>query len=267
MLLSQCYQRCEAALLIAGDARARHPLQRAHVQRTDECGHQVRAVPPGAGRVPRHARCGQFLWHSVACVAREERFVGVGGCAGLEAWGAGPLLVAALRTRRVAARLALMIRVCASLQGCPANVVTFNTLCDVYGKSGQWEEALAGQSPCSDSLQLYAALRKLRLSPPCHCSRLLPDGWSSVWCWCPASLLLSAAACRSSVPTAPCCLICALFAVCPCCSVGGDAAGAGAASHPHLQHNHDRVQHLGAVAGGRGGCVVPCCKAAATSRH
>lgn len=31
------------------------------------------------------------------------------------------------------------------LQGCHANVVTFNTLCDVYGKSGQWEEALAGE--------------------------------------------------------------------------------------------------------------------------
>jgi pentatricopeptide repeat domain-containing protein 1 len=27
-------------------------------------------------------------------------------------------------------------------QGCPANVVTFNTLIDVYGKSGQWEQAL-----------------------------------------------------------------------------------------------------------------------------
>lgn len=28
------------------------------------------------------------------------------------------------------------------LQGCPANVVTYNTLIDVYGKSGQWEQAL-----------------------------------------------------------------------------------------------------------------------------
>ena len=30
-------------------------------------------------------------------------------------------------------------------QGCPANVVTWNTLIDVYGKSGQWEEALGGE--------------------------------------------------------------------------------------------------------------------------
>lgn len=31
------------------------------------------------------------------------------------------------------------------LQGCPPNVVTCNTLIDVYGKSGQWEEALGGE--------------------------------------------------------------------------------------------------------------------------
>ena len=28
------------------------------------------------------------------------------------------------------------------LQGCQANVVTMNTLIDVYGKMGQWEQAL-----------------------------------------------------------------------------------------------------------------------------
>ena len=35
--------------------------------------------------------------------------------------------------------------IAAVLQGCPANIVTFNTLIDVYGKSGQWEEALGGE--------------------------------------------------------------------------------------------------------------------------
>ena len=32
-----------------------------------------------------------------------------------------------------------------SSQGCPPNVVTYNTLIDVYGKSGQWEEAMRGE--------------------------------------------------------------------------------------------------------------------------
>lgn len=28
-------------------------------------------------------------------------------------------------------------------EGCTPNVVTYNTLIDVYGKTGQWEEAVA----------------------------------------------------------------------------------------------------------------------------
>lgn len=62
-LLIPCPPLLPSSSRTAGDAGARHPVQRAHLQRSDECGHQVRAVPPGAGRVPRHARCGE---HSAA---------------------------------------------------------------------------------------------------------------------------------------------------------------------------------------------------------
>ncbi len=29
------------------------------------------------------------------------------------------------------------------MQGCMPNLVTFNTLCDIYGKTGRWADALA----------------------------------------------------------------------------------------------------------------------------
>lgn len=52
-------------------------------------------------------------------------------------------------------------------EGCPANVVTYNTLLDVYGKLGHWEQALnvlqrmrsevcyLQQYKCVSSVQLF----------------------------------------------------------------------------------------------------------------
>jgi pentatricopeptide repeat protein len=55
-------------------------------------------------------------------------------------------------------------------------VVTYNTLIDVHGKTGQWAEALKVRRGCVWEVQLHAAWRALSLPPHpvcCHCCCLL----------------------------------------------------------------------------------------------
>ncbi len=73
-------------------------------------------------------------------------------------------------------------------EGCMPNIVTYNTLIDVYGKLGQWQEALGvletlrmevGSRGLRFSSKLQPAPPAVQMQPPADVAMLVYED-----CWC-----------------------------------------------------------------------------------
>ncbi len=162
--------------------------------------------------------------------------------------------------------MVLAVAVCGCLL--PVSCMLHSTIALPTGKSGQWEEALAGKMRINAACcWLVGGHVWLRDAGP---AAALPTGKQRQLERAVADRLSVRpfpAMCTSAIKfaggAAPCGLICPTCLMSPacfqfpllCCSSGGDAAGAGAACDPHLQHHHDCLQHLGAVAGEGRACA------------